>query len=95
MWALVAKTLSYVNSVKVLEGTFVQLGTALLPENNPKPDNCVHEDGKYYCSCKGHLCNQGKPMCSWIRKCNPENKRPINCFEDSPKRSGKCNFKKI
>lgn len=88
MWTVVQKSETWVGNWKVNRGSIIHLGTKLLAKDNPKPDVCVHLEGKYHCSCEGHLCNYALPMCSWIRKENPEDKRPLGCFEDNPKRSG-------
>ncbi len=88
MWNIVQKTETWVNSHKVFKGSLIATGTALLPKENPKPDTCLLNEGKHFCSCKGHFCNLALPLCTWMRKANPEEKRPLGCFEDNPKRSG-------
>ncbi len=52
---------------------------------DPKPESCVKHAFHYTCACIGEYCNKNPPPCSWIRKCDPENKDPIGCLGASVK----------
>ncbi len=67
------------------KGLIIMKDRNLDPDLKLEPGKCKLIDGRYFCACKGNMCNKLEPKCSWLRKANDKDKNPKGCIEDESK----------